>query len=89
MRDPADPFRIETLTQDEARKRLWTLIDEAINRKAGLHEPRGRKDCADQQARYWRDQRRLREIARRVCHTQFETDECRSRFSDRLSRFDD
>lgn len=82
MRDPADPFGVDTLTQDDARKRLWTMLDDAINRKAGLHLARGRKDCVDHQ-------RRLREIGRRVRHAQFETAECRLRFSDRLSRFDD
>lgn len=49
----------------------------------------GRKWASPYQIQLWRDSRRLRDIASRIRVYQFETEEARSRFSDRLARHDD
>lgn len=63
-------------------------LHKRINQKAGP-APRWRKLDCDYQIRLYRDSRRLRDIARRIRVYQFETDEARSRYADRLSRWDD
>jgi hypothetical protein len=76
------------LNKSQARRRLYWLIDIAINRKAGI-------ECKDRccDPLIWvgwlRDRQRLREIGRRIRIYQFETEEVKKRFSHLLSRYDD
>ena len=66
------------------RKEFVAALHRRITRKV---EPdrRGRKDDDLYRMHARRDQQRLADIARRIRVYQFETDECRRRFGDRLS----
>lgn len=77
------------MDKGEAKRKLTWLIHVAINRKAGVPDQYGRKDDLDYQIRLRRDKYRLQDIAKRVRVYQFETEECKSRFSHLLSRYDD
>jgi len=76
------------LNKSQARRRLYWLIDIAINRKAGI-------ECKDRccDPLIWvgwlRDRQRLRDFHKRIRVYQFETEEVRKRFSHLLSRYDD
>lgn len=64
------------------------MFSEVINRHDRSYGV-GRKWDNDYQVRLWRDSRRLQDIAKRIRVYQFETEEARSRFSDRLSNRDE
>lgn len=75
-------------TKEQARRRLNFLIENAINRKAGI--PDETQDERDEFIRLWRDSRRIQEIrVNRIRHYQFETDLARNRFGHLLARYDD
>jgi len=74
-------------TKDQARHRVDFLINNAINRKAGI--PDETYDEQEFRHRLMRDAGRLRDIHRRIRVYQFETEIVRSRFGHLLSRYDD
>ena len=63
-------------------------LSERINRNIPGYG-QGRKWDNDYQVKLWRDSRRVQDIAKRIRVYQFETEEARSRFSDRLANRDD
>ena len=81
---PNDIFQ-DTMGREEARRRLDSMIHTAINWKAGIILPR--KASCDYQIPWRRDQQRLADIHRRIRVYQFESQEVKARFSDRLARF--
>ncbi len=75
-------------TKEQARHRLNFLIENAINRKAGI--PDQTQDERDEFIRLWRDSRRIQEIrVNRIRHYQFETDLARKRFGHLLAQHGD
>ncbi len=67
-----------------------TALDNRINARAGLNNPRGRKDCTDWYYRAYRDQQAIRRrVLDRVSVYQFETRQCRERFAHLLSSYED
>jgi hypothetical protein len=87
--DPEDPSPFGRLTKDQARRRLYFLLDVAINRKAGIPDEPFPKCGQDYQLRLRRDQSRLRDLARRVRVYQFETGKVRRRFGHLLASRED
>jgi len=79
----------------------WEGVDRAGFRKefvAALHrritrkvepDPRGRKDSQEYRTGMLRDKYRLIDSARRIRIYEFETDDCRRRFGDRLATRDE
>lgn len=86
--DPINEFGFY-FTRPEAKKKLHWLVQMAINRKAGIPDRRGRKDDPDYQIKLYRDQQRLKDIARNIRVYQFETREVKKRFSHLLSNYND
>lgn len=65
---------------------------EALHRRINLKQaptPKWRKLSERSQVAMRRDKHRLEDMHRRIRVYQFETDECRRRFGDRLARYDD
>lgn len=86
-RIPGDEFR-DTMNKAQAKRRLHSMIEGAINRKARLILPP--KAEYDQQTRYYRDQRALHDkLRQRVRVYQFETRPVKQRFSYLLSSYQD
>jgi len=73
-----------TRTAGEERASYLKALHNRINVRDDV-KPRGRKDDPDYFWACQRDKHRLEAIARRVRVYQFETDECRRRFGDRLA----
>lgn len=90
-RDPEDGmFRSGTLTRGEARRRLASLVNVAINRKAGIPDAAHRKQRPEYQVALWRDCRAVRDrVNRRVVVRRFETAEIRRRYGHLLTTDDD
>jgi hypothetical protein len=91
MNDPLSgwPSGVFTLTKAEARKRLWHMINVAINRKAGSPDEPSKKWGDSYQAQCRRDQEALRKLHHGIRVYQFDTREVRRRFGHLLSRYDD
>ena len=83
-KDPYSDFG-SRMKKPEARRKLYWLVNVAINRKAGIPDSFGLRDTPDYRASLRRDQNRLKDIAIRIRVYQFETAEVRDRFSGRLS----
>ena len=77
----------------ESAKKIYQGFLDALENRINLRGDdvkRGKKDCYDWFCRARRDQRAIQDrINRRLCVYQFETKECRKRFSHLLSSYDD
>lgn len=81
-------FSFAPMSADAIVGEMRRGLDDRINRNDRSFGV-GRKWEPDYQARLCRDSRRLNDMSQRIRVYQFETDEARSRFSDRLARYDD
>lgn len=79
----------ETMTKEEAQRKLTFLVDVAVNRRAGIPDKQGRKQEYEHQIGLRRDKYRLQDIARRIRVYQFETKEVAKRFGHKLASYDD
>lgn len=87
MRDPlGERWLAGTLDRAQAREKLTGLINHAINRRAGHQSGFG---MTDREIAWMRDQDRLRQIHHRIRIYQFESKECRLRFSHLLASHED
>lgn len=87
--DPTSGWQRRELDKTQARARRDWLIDVAINRRAGLSDNRFSRMQFNRETDWIRDKRSLLEIRGRVRIYQFNSKQCRARFSHLLSRYDD